>query len=71
MTAPTQLITWLLLTILHLLSWYLSKWAAMKTPAPHSSAGHSRLKRLIFPLSSTYESQWLKIYWCKGDVTKK
>ena len=27
--------------------------AAMKTPAPHSSAGHSRRRRLIFPLSST------------------
>ena len=26
----------------------------MKIPAPHSSAGHSRLSRLIFPLSSTY-----------------
>ena len=27
--------------------------AAIKTPAPHSSAGHSRRRRLIFPLSST------------------
>ena len=35
-----------------------SKCDAMKTPAPHSSLGHSRLRRVILPFSST----------CSGDT---
>merc|ERR1719376_1547424 len=27
----------------------------MKTPAPHSGSGHSRLRRLILPFSSSFE----------------
>lgn len=38
----------------HLPQYWRSLWAAMKTPAPHFSPGHSRRSRLIFPFSSTW-----------------
>merc|ERR1719278_1165337 len=48
----------------HLPQYWRSKWAAMKTPAPHSSAGHSRRRRLILPLilldSLLQETGWVR-----------
>ena len=41
----------------HLPQYWRSLWAAMKTPAPHFSPGHSRRSRLIFPFSSTCEQK--------------
>ena len=38
----------------HLPQYWRSKWEAMKTPAPQSSLGHSRRRRVILPFSSTY-----------------
>jgi len=46
-------LSWKTYVRLHFPQYCLSKWEAIKTPAPHSGAGHSRLKRLILPLSST------------------
>ena len=37
----------------HFPQYCLSKWLAMKTPAPHSSLGHSLLNLVILPFSST------------------
>ena len=45
----------------HLPQYWRSKWDAMNTPAPHSSLGHSRRRRVIFPLSSTWDKHHFTI----------